>query len=137
MPTLFTRIINKELPGKFVYTDEVAVAFLSINPITPGHTLIVPRLEVDEWTDAPDDVLAHLTAVARKVGNAVKTAFDAPRAGLIVAGLEVPHLHIHVMPVWSLGDFDFAKAKPATDEELDDAAAKLRAALGGGSAGGA
>jgi histidine triad (HIT) family protein len=137
MPTLFTRIINKELPGKFVYTDEVAVAFLSINPITPGHTLIVPRLEVDEWTDAPDDVLAHLTAVARKVGNAVKTAFDAPRAGLIVAGLEVPHLHIHVMPVWSLGDFDFAKAKPATDQELDDAAAKLRAALGGGSAGGA
>jgi len=137
MPTLFTRIINKELPGTFVYEDEVAVAFLSINPITPGHTLVVPRLEVDQWTDAPDDLLAHLTAVARKIGNAVKTAFDAPRAGLIVAGLEVPHLHIHVMPVWSLGDFDFAKASSATAEELDDAAAKLRAALGGGSAGGA
>jgi histidine triad (HIT) family protein len=131
MPTLFTRIINEELPGKFVYADEVAVAFLSINPITPGHTLVVPRLEVDQWTDAPDDLLARLTAVAKKVGNAVKTAFDAPRAGLIVAGLEVPHLHIHVMPVWSLDDFDFAKAEPATGEELDDAAAKLRAALGG------
>jgi histidine triad (HIT) family protein len=132
MPTLFTRIINGELPGKFVYTDDIAVAFLSINPITPGHTLVVPRLEVDQWTDAPDDVLAHLTAVASKIGNAVKAAFDAPRAGLIVAGLEVPHLHIHVMPVWSLGDFDFAKAKPATQEELDDATAKLRAALDGG-----
>jgi diadenosine tetraphosphate (Ap4A) HIT family hydrolase len=135
MPTLFTRIINKELPGKFVYADEAAVAFLSINPITPGHTLVVPRLEVDQWTDAPDDLLAHLTAVAKKVGNAAKVAFDAPRAGLIVAGLEVPHLHIHVIPAWSLGDFDFAKAKPATDEELDDAAAKLRAALGDGSLG--
>jgi diadenosine tetraphosphate (Ap4A) HIT family hydrolase len=137
MPTLFTRIINQELPGKFVYTDEVAVAFLSINPITPGHTLVVPRLEVDQWTDAPDDLLAHLTAVAKSIGNAAKTAFDAPRAGLIIAGLEVPHLHIHVMPVWSLGDFDFAKAGPATAEELDDAAAKLRAALGDGSLGSA
>jgi len=131
MPTLFTRIINKELPGTFVYEDEVAVAFLSINPLTPGHTLVVPRLEVDQWTDAPDDVLVHLTGVAKKIGNAVKTAFDAPRAGLIVAGLEVPHLHIHVIPAWSLGDFDFARARPATGEELDDAAAKLRAALGG------
>jgi len=132
MPTLFTRIINKELPGKFVYEDEVAVGFLSINPIAPGHTLVVPRLEVDQWTDAPDDVLAHLTGVAKRIGIAVKAAFDAPRAGLIVAGLEVPHLHIHVIPAWSLGDFDFAKATPATDEELDDAAAKLRAALDGG-----
>jgi diadenosine tetraphosphate (Ap4A) HIT family hydrolase len=137
MPTLFTRIINKELPAKFVYTDDVAVAFLSINPITQGHTLVVPRLEVDQWTDAPDDVLAHLTAVAKKIGNGVKQAFDAPRAGLIVAGLEVPHLHIHVIPAWSLGDFDFAKASPATGEELDDAAAKLRAALDGGSPGSA
>jgi histidine triad (HIT) family protein len=135
MPTLFTRIINRELPGKFVYEDEVAVGFLSINPITPGHTLVVPRLEVDQWTDAPDDVLAHLTAVAKTVGSAVKAAFDAPRAGLIIAGLEVPHLHIHVLPVWSLGDFDFARAKPAPGEELDDAAAKLRAALGTGSLG--
>ena len=130
MPTLFTRIINRELPGKFVYEDEVAVAFLSINPIASGHTLVVPRLEVDQWTDAPDDVLQHLTVVAKKIGEAAKDAFGAPRAGLIIAGLEIPHLHIHVFPAWSLGDFNFSKAKPATDAELDDAAAKLRAALG-------
>jgi histidine triad (HIT) family protein len=130
MPTLFTRIINRELPGKFVYEDEVAVAFLSINPIAPGHTLVVPRVEVDQWTDAPDDVLQHLTVVAKKVGEAAKDAFGAPRAGLIIAGLEVPHLHIHVFPVWSLGDFSFANARHATDEELNDAAAKLTAALG-------
>jgi diadenosine tetraphosphate (Ap4A) HIT family hydrolase len=130
MPTLFTRIINRELPGKFVYEDEVAVAFLSINPIASGHTLVVPRVEVDQWTDAPDDVLQHLMVVAKKIGEAAKDAFGAPRAGLIIAGLEIPHLHIHVFPVWSLGDFNFSKAKPATDAELDDAAAKLRAALG-------
>jgi histidine triad (HIT) family protein len=129
MPTLFTRIINRELPGKFIYEDEVAVAFLSITPIAPGHTLVVPRLEVDQWTDAPDDVLQHLMVVAKKIGEAAKDAFGAPRAGLIIAGLEIPHLHIHVFPVWSLGDFNFGNAKPATDAELDEAAVKLRAAL--------
>jgi histidine triad (HIT) family protein len=130
MPTLFTRIINRELPGKFVYEDETVVAFLSINPIVFGHTLVVPRLEVDQWTDAPDDVLQHLTAVAKKIGEATKDAFGAPRAGLIIAGLEIPHLHVHVFPVWSMGNFSFANARPATEAELDDAAAKLTAALG-------
>jgi histidine triad (HIT) family protein len=130
MPTLFTRIINRELPGKFVYEDETVVAFLSINPIVFGHTLVVPRLEVDQWTDAPDDVLQHLTAVAKKIGEAAKDAFGAPRAGLIIAGLEIPHLHVHVFPVWSMGNFSFANARPATEAELDDAAAKLTAALG-------
>jgi diadenosine tetraphosphate (Ap4A) HIT family hydrolase len=129
MPTLFTRIINRELPGKFVYEDEAAVAFLSISPITPGHALVVPRMEVDQWTDAPDDVLQHLTVVAKKVGEAAKAAFGAPRAGLIIAGLEVAHLHIHVFPAWTMGTFDFGNAKPASDAELEDAAARLRAAL--------
>jgi diadenosine tetraphosphate (Ap4A) HIT family hydrolase len=130
MPTLFTRIINRELPGTFVYEDEQAVGFLSINPITAGHTLVVPRLEVDQWTDAPDDLLRHLTAVAKKVGVALKDAFGAPRTGLIIAGLEVPHLHIHVFPAWSLDTFDFHNAKPATAVELEESAVKLRAALG-------
>jgi histidine triad (HIT) family protein len=130
MPTLFTRIINRELPGTFVYEDELAVAFLSINPITPGHVLVVPRLEVDQWTDAPDELVQHLTVVAKKIGVAVKAAFGAPRAGLIIAGLEIPHLHIHVLPAWSIGSFDFASARPASDAELQEVAAKLRAALG-------
>jgi diadenosine tetraphosphate (Ap4A) HIT family hydrolase len=130
MPTVFTRIINGELPGFFVYEDEVAVAFLSIAPLSPGHTLVVPRAEVDQWTDADDSVLHHCLDVAKKIGIAAKAAFGAPRAGLIIAGLEVPHLHVHVFPAWSLGTFDFGSAKAATDEELDAAAAKLRAALG-------
>lgn len=129
MASVFTKIINGELPGRFVYTDDVSVAFLSIAPLTPGHTLVVPREEIDQWTDAGQPLLDHCVGVARQLGNAVKRAFGAPRAGLVIAGLEVPHLHVHVFPVWSLGDFSFANARPASDEELDDAAARLRTAL--------
>jgi diadenosine tetraphosphate (Ap4A) HIT family hydrolase len=129
MATLFTRIINGDLPGRFVYADELAVAFLTISPLTPGHTLVVSREEVDQWTDAGDPLLHHCLDIARRIGNAAKQAFDAPRAGLIIAGLEIPHLHVHVFPVWSLEDFDFSRARPASDEELDQAAARLQAAM--------
>ena len=130
MTTVFTRIINGELPGRFVYTDDLVVGFLSIMPLTPGHTLVVPRQEVDQWTDAGEPLLHHCMDVARRIANAAKQAFGAPRAGLVIAGLEVPHLHVHVFPAWSLEDFSFARAKPATDTELDAAAARLRTALG-------
>jgi diadenosine tetraphosphate (Ap4A) HIT family hydrolase len=132
MATVFTRIITGELPGRFVYTDDQVVAFLSIMPLNAGHTLVVPRQEVDQWTDADGTLLHHCMDVAQRIGNAVKEAFGAPRAGLVIAGLEVPHLHVHVFPAWSLEDFSFAQAKPASDEELDQAAARLRAALGTG-----
>jgi diadenosine tetraphosphate (Ap4A) HIT family hydrolase len=137
MATVFTRIINGELPGRFVYTDELAVAFLSITPVTAGHTLVVPRAEIDQWTDAPEELLQHCLGVARRIGNAAKGAFGAPRAGLVIAGLEVPHLHVHVFPAWTMENFDFARAKPASGTELDNAAERLRAALGGAAFGGA
>ena len=130
MTTVFTRIIDGELPGRFVYTDDLVVAFLSIMPLTEGHTLVVSRQETDQWTDVGEPLLHHCMDVARRIGNAAKQAFGAPRAGLVIAGLEVPHLHIHVFPAWSLEDFSFARAKPTTDIELDEAAARLRAALG-------
>jgi len=129
MPSVFTRIINGELPARFVYTDDLVVAFLTIAPLTPGHTLVVPREEVDQWTDAAEPLLQHCLEVAQRIGNAAKQAFGAPRAGLIIAGLEIPHLHVHVFPVWSLEDFDFSRARPASDEELDQAAARLQAAM--------
>ena len=130
MATIFTKIIDGELPGRFVYTDDLVVAFLSIAPATPGHTLVVPRQEVDEWTDAAPDLLAHCMSVARRIGQAVKDAFDAPRAALMVAGFEVPHLHLHVFPVWSLADFDLTGLAVETDQaKLDDAAERIRAAL--------
>ncbi|HEX3492567.1 MAG TPA: HIT family protein [Streptosporangiaceae bacterium] len=131
MATLFTRIINGELPGRFIYSDELVVAFLTISPLRPGHTLVVSREEVDQWTDAGQPLLHHCLDIARVIGIAAKEAFDAPRAGLIIAGLEIPHLHVHVFPVWAEEDFDFARARPASDEELDQAEARLLAAMPG------
>ena len=131
MSTLFTKIINGDLPGRFVYRDDMCVAFLTIAPICPGHTLVVPRLEVDHWVDLPDELAGHLAIIARKIGAAQMTAFEAERISLIIAGPEVPHTHLHVLPITSEADIDFRKANSAVDPaELDQAANALRAALG-------
>ena len=131
MSTLFTKIIDGDLPGRFVYRDDVCVAFLTIAPICPGHTLVVPRLEVDHWVDLPDELAGHLAIVARKIGAAQMSAFEAERISLIIAGLEVPHTHLHVLPITSEADIDFRKANSAVDPaDLDRAAREIRAALG-------
>ena len=131
MSTLFTKIINGDLPGRFVYRDDLCVAFLTIAPICPGHTLVVPRLEVDHWVDLPDELAGHLAIVARKIGAAQMSAFEAERISLIIAGLEVPHTHLHVLPITSEADIDFRKANSAVDPaDLDETARALRAALG-------
>lgn len=130
MSTVFTKIIKGELPGRFVWSDERAVGFLSINPLGPGHTLVVPREEVDHWVDADPALVAHLTAVSHTIGKAIGAVYRPPRVGLLVAGFEVPHLHLHVFPAWELGAFDFANAAKSVDAaEQDEHARKLRAAL--------
>jgi histidine triad (HIT) family protein len=130
VPSLFTKIIRGEVPGRFLWRDERAVAFLTIAPLQPGHTLVVPIEEIDHWLDVPPDLMQHLTAVAQKVGQAVQRCFRPTKVGLMVAGLEVPHVHLHVVPIKSLGDLDFAKADGnAAPEALDTAAERLRAAL--------
>lgn len=130
MATLFTKIINGELPARFVWSDERAVGFLSINPLGPGHTLVVPRAEVDHWIDAEPDLLAHLTRVSHIIGTAVQELWQPPRVGLLVAGFEVPHLHLHVFPAWDMAAFDFANAAQSVDAAEQDAhAEKLRGAL--------
>jgi histidine triad (HIT) family protein len=128
--TLFTRIIDGELPGRFVWSDEQAVAFLSINPMGPGHTLVVPRAEVDQWVDADEQLLAHLHQVSRRIAEAVRAVWQPPRVAYVIAGFEVPHLHLHVYPAWNLEDFDFRNAAADPDAgELDRNAESLRAAL--------
>jgi diadenosine tetraphosphate (Ap4A) HIT family hydrolase len=130
VPSLFSRIIQGDIPARFVWRDERCVSFLTIAPLRPGHALVVPRQEVDEWTDAEDDLVGHLMVVAKHIGAAQKAGFQAPRAGLVIAGFEVPHLHVHVFPAWGIGDFDFARANHNPEPaELDSAAATLRAAL--------
>lgn len=130
MASIFTRIIRGELPGRFVWKDEHAVAFLTINPIRPGHTLVVPRREVDHWIDLPPELAQHLMSVAQQVGKAIQTGFRPARVGLIVAGVEVPHVHLHVVPVHDLRDFDFSRAdKNPKPEAMDAAARTLRERL--------
>lgn len=130
MASLFSRIIRGELPGRFVWRDERAVAFLTLSPLRPGHTLVVPTLEIDHWLDVPPELMAHLTLVAQKIGGAVQAAFRPEKVGLMIAGLEVRHVHLHVIPIKSLGDLDFARADAnASPESLDEAAERLRAAL--------
>ena len=130
MATLFTSIINGDIPGRFVWRDDRAVVFLTIAPIRPGHALVVPIEEVDHWIDLDPDLASHLMVVAREVGRAQQAAFEPERIGLIVAGLEVPHTHLHLIPIDSEGDLSFAKADHSPDPAaLDDAAERLRAAL--------
>ncbi len=130
MTTVFTKIINKELPARFVYEDDEVVAFLTIEPMTQGHTLVVPRAEIDQWQDVDKAVFGRIMAVAQLIGKAVCRAFDTQRAGVIIAGLEVPHLHVHVFPTRSLGDFGFANVdRNPSPESLDEAQAKITAAL--------
>lgn len=130
MASIFSKIIAGEIPGRFVWQDDDVVAFLTIAPVTQGHTLVVPRAEIDQWQDVDGAVFAKITAVAQIIGQAVRTAFDAPRAGLLIAGLEVPHLHLHVFPAYDMGNFDISGADPnPSAESQDEAADKLRAAL--------
>ena len=130
MSTVFTKIINGDIPGRFVYEDDDVVAFLTIAPITQGHTLVVPRAEIDQWQDVDGSELNRVMAVSQLIGKAVCKAFDVERAGLIIAGLEVPHLHVHVFPARNLSDFGFANAdQNPSAESLDEAQQKIKDAL--------
>lgn len=130
MPTVFTRIIDGEIPGHFVWTDDRCVAFLSINPITPGHALVVPRDEIDHWLDLDPELSAHLMVVAQSIGLAQQRAFAAPRIGLEIAGFEVPHCHLHVLPIWSEADLHLSRsARSVAQETLAENAERIRSAL--------
>ena len=130
MVSVFSRIIAGELPGRFVWRDEHVVAFLSINPVTTGHVLVVPVAEVDHWVDLEPPLWTRVAAVSHVVGRALTAAFAAPRVGQMIAGFEVPHVHVHVFPAQGLDDIGFGKADPSPDPAvLDDAAERIRAAL--------
>ena len=127
MATIFSRIIEGEIPGTFVWRDDDCVAFMSINPLRTGHTLVVPRLEVDHWIDCPIELRVHLFDVSQTIALAMDKVFDAARVGLMIAGLEVPHLHIHLVPMDGVHDLDFANAAASVDrDELEEAASGIR-----------
>lgn len=132
MSTIFTRIIEGEIPGTFVHRDDHCVVFLSINPLADGHVLVVPIREIDHWVDLPSDLSSHLFRVAHTVGDALRRAFTCERVGLIVAGYEVNHCHIHVIPTRDMSQLDFRNAAPSVSREtLEHNADLIRAALAG------
>jgi histidine triad (HIT) family protein len=128
--TVFTRIINGELPGTFVWRDDRCVSFLSINPLRPGHALVVPVDEVDHWIDLEPDLARHLMTVAQTIARAQQQAFQPSRVGLLIAGMEVPHTHLHLIPIDSEADLHLSNAAPSVPPaELEANAAALRSAL--------
>jgi histidine triad (HIT) family protein len=130
MTTIFSRIIVGELPGTFVWRDDRCVAFMSINPTAHGHVLVVPIEEIDHWVDAPPDLLAHLFHVTHVIGLAQRAAFGCARVGVIIAGYEVPHAHIHVIPTNDMRPMSFANAAAHVErDELERAAESIRAVL--------
>ena len=118
MPTIFSRIIAGELPANFVWKDELCVGFLSNRPLKPGHTLVVPRQEIDHWLDLDPELLARLTSVAQAIGRAQMAVFKPTRIGLILVGLEVPHVHFHVVPIDGPHDLDFDNQDPNPDHAI-------------------
>ena len=130
MPTLFTKIITGEIPGRFVWSDETCVAFLTIEPLTDGHAMVVPRAEIEQWTDADEETWAHLQRIAGIVARAQQAEWAAPRIGMLLEGFLVPHLHVHVWPAYSAEDFDpHATMQDVPDERFDEAAERLRSRL--------
>lgn len=130
MATVFTKIINGEIPGRFVWQDDVVVAFMDVSPQTDGHVLVVPRAEIDQWTDLPADVAAHTFHVAYLIGQVLPAEFDAVRACVAIEGFAVPHTHVHVFPANESADFEIVNKHGSTDPaDLDDAARRIRQAL--------
>jgi len=130
MTTIFTRIIRGEIPGTFVYQDEACVAFMSINPLADGHVLVVPKDEVDHWVDLSPYLSTHLFEVSHKISRALQTAFPCERVGLIIAGYEVNHCHIHLVATTDMSQLNFANAAASVEREtLENNASRIKQAL--------
>ncbi len=127
MPTIFTRIINSEIPCYKIAEDDNYFAFLDISPLAKGHTLVIPKQEVDYIFDLDDKTYAGLTAFAKKIAEGIKKTIDCRRVGVAVLGMEVPHAHIHLIPLNKEGDMNFANPKlQLSSEEMADIAERIR-----------
>ena len=127
--TIFSKIVAGEIPCHRIAEDERFLAFLDIFPLVPGHTLVIPKVEVDYIFDLPDDLLAGLHLFARDVARKVGAAMPCPRVGMTVIGLEVPHAHIHLIPINGVADMNFERPKLTLEqEELAAIAEKIRQA---------
>jgi len=129
MPSIFTRIIEREIPAHILREDDDYLAFLDVRPIREGHSLVIPKREIDDVFELPESLLGGLLPFARPVAHAIQQVTQATRVGMAVVGLEVPHAHVHLVPIDGLHDLDFRRARPAEDEQLAAMAERIRAAL--------
>ncbi len=128
MSTIFTKIVNGEIPCHKIAEDDQYFAFLDISPLAMGHTLVIPKAEVDYIFDLEDEVLAGLNVFAKRVAKAVEKSITCKRIGVAVIGLEVPHTHVHLVPLNAIGDLNFSNPKLSpSQEELAEVAEKIRA----------
>jgi histidine triad (HIT) family protein len=127
--SIFSKIVAGEISAQRIREDESFLAFLDARPLRPGHTLVVPKREIDHFFELPDDLLSGLMVFAKPVAAAIREVTGAARVGCAVVGIEVPHAHLHLVPVDSVADLDFRRARPAGEDELAAMAEKLRAAL--------
>ena len=126
MTSIFTKIINREIPGRIIWEDSICVAMVDIRPLNRGHVLIVPREEVDRWHELSAESINHLMAVAHEVAKVQQLIFKPTRIGLMIAGFEVPHTHIHCVPIEDMSHLDFTQAEMGDPDDLDEVADLLR-----------
>ncbi|MCK5880539.1 MAG: HIT family protein [Sinobacterium sp.] len=126
MATVFTQIIQGDIPGSFVYEDEQAVAIMTIQPAQTGHVLVIPREEIDHFDDVPAELAAHLMNLSQKIAKAIKQAYPCERVALIIAGLEVPHTHLHLIPINAMEDMSFAGLEFADGAAVAQAAENIK-----------
>lgn len=131
MSTLFTRIVQGEIPAHKVWEDEHHLAFLDINPVQPGHTLVIPKREVDYLFDLPPDEHAALWTAARNVAEGLRRATGCARVCVGVIGFEVPHCHVHLIPTNEIADWPLPSRTPQTDDQLAETAERIRTTLAG------
>lgn len=131
MASIFTKIINGELPCYKIYDDDDVFSFLALDQVNLGHTLVICKEEVNHWTEVPPKTYAHLHQVSQKIGKAILKASGSPRVGQIVAGFEVPHYHLHLIPAWSIPDLDFKRAQRRSDDEMKKIQAEILKHLNG------
>lgn len=129
MASIFTKIISGELPCYKIHEDEKTFSFLALDQVNLGHVLVVPKQEVNHWFDVPPDVYTQVGLNAQRIAKAIQKATGCPRVGTMVAGFEVPHYHLHLIPAWSIPDLDFKRAQRRTPEEMQLIQNKITQAL--------
>lgn len=129
MASVFTKIINGELPSYKIHEDDLTISILTIEPVNPGHVLVIPKQEVNHWFDVPADVYTRIGLNSQKIAKAIKAVTGCPRVGTIVAGFEVQHYHLHLIPAWSIPDLDFKRAKKLPADEMKAIQQKIVQAL--------